>query len=890
MQDLPPGFQLDNGPAAPAPTRAPGVIYGAPKAPDPVEQQRLAFEAERLRIAQEKLNQDNQVKAPQGYRYTADGNLEVIPGGPAERGIQGNAVPESAAKSAETYVSQFATLANSLDTFTDEFAGNTITGGLENTIQQRFSGFGTPGQSQWWATFKGLDNQIRNDLFGSALTPTEKAAYAQTTIEPNMDPKIVRENLRTRLGIIQGALERRRDFLLKNGYKAEAVDALFAPLLDRKVGEQVDTQRQNDQSAPPVFGASGFDNSGGTGGGDPNGAPAVPPRREADLRLGAGLSNGNDLYGAGIATGEARREDNPALAGVRDEYSRRLAAGQTAQEIINWAQSAGISRSAFPSIVQQVKFRDENPNVPIEQYDTTQLDDRFVPLSSAERAAGEAAQTAPGAFAAGAADALTGFTLPEIIGAAGGNAERADLALGAVRQQSPVASTLGTIGGGVAATLGIEAGLARAGIQQGVGRALAADVAYGTAAGAGSAEDGNRVQGALTGGTLSAIGSAGGQAIGAGLKNVARGSTNPNINALREAGVTDLTLGQVAGQGGRVGQFVKGVEDRLSGLPVVGDLVNARRTEGLRQFNEAAFTKALEPIGGRVTGKVGQDAIADAQEQVGQAYRSALAGKGAQPDEAFVRDLTASVQGVKSVPRLGDEVSDSIADIMRPYGDEVLLSGEALDDISRSLRDLKASYKSDPLGNRIGKQIDRVERAVFDLFDRQASGTIPEYMAARAAYRRLSVLEDAVLKAQNQSDQVFTPAQLGRAAQSNTRKFGGKRAAARGDMPFNDLQRAGQEVLPNRVPDSGTSGRLLVPLAGATAIGGGAAADQYGGTGGAGITLGAILAGAYTRTGQRILTKPARGLAQNNRLRNALESQRTTRALGALGALTLPNQ
>lgn len=58
-QDLPPGFQLDNGPAPAAP-RAPGVIQGRPKQPDPAEQQRLqlaeqaaANDAARLNIAQQ---------------------------------------------------------------------------------------------------------------------------------------------------------------------------------------------------------------------------------------------------------------------------------------------------------------------------------------------------------------------------------------------------------------------------------------------------------------------------------------------------------------------------------------------------------------------------------------------------------------------------------------------------------------------------------------------------------------------------------------------------------------------------------------------------------------------------------------------------------------------
>lgn len=849
------------------------------------------IDAARLRLAEEQAN-----KAPAGYRYTADGNLEPIPGGPASKQVDGNALPQGAFEKAETYVSQFATMANALDTFQDKFAGNTLTGGLENTIQSRFSGFGTPGQSQWWAEFKGLDNQIRNDLFGSALTPTEKQAYAQTTIEPSMDPKIVRANLKRRVEIIKGALERRRAFYLANGYKPEAVDAIFAPLLQRSEGEQVDAQQQRD--TPPAFGTAPFDNSGGSNPPvppvPPAGAPNGAPPRFPDLRPGAGLSGGEDQYQANIVTGEAKREDNPALAGVREEYARRLGEGQTAEEIIKWARAAGISPTAFRSIQAQVKFRDENPNVPIEQYDTTQLDDRFVPISDVERTAGQAIMTPLGTFAATTGNAMTAFTLPEIIGMAGGNEERADLALGVAQRENPVAGTLGTIAGGVGAALGVEAGLARAGVQQGLKRALAADVTYGAAAGAGAAEDGNRLQGALGGALMAGTGSLAGQLVGSGLRSAARGTSNPNINALRDAGVTDLTVGQVAGQGGRFGRAVKGVEDRLSGLPVVGEVVKERQFGGLRQVNVAAFNKALEPIGGNIGKKVGQEAIADAQQQVGQAYRKALSGKGAEPDSAFVRDLSASVRGVSAIPRLGEEVKDSIGEIMRPYADDVLLSGEALDDISRGLRDLKTAYKGDPLGNRVARQIDRVERAVFDLFDRQASGTIPEYMAARQAYRRLSVLEDAVLKASNQRDNVFTAAQLGQASKSNTKKFGGKRAAARGDMPFNDLQRAAQDVLPNKVPDSGTAGRLLVPLAGTAAIGGGAAADQYGGMGGAGITIGLILAGAYSRTGQRILTKPARGMAQNSRVRAALENPKTTRGLGVLGAsggaLTIPQQ
>lgn len=849
----------------------PRRIYGAPEAPkQPSAPSGYRFDQNGALVPIPGGPADPNAKpadAPSGYRYNAQGSLEPIPGGPAERSREGGAIPVSAAQVARESVGQFSSLSRSLDTFKDDFAGNTLTGGLENTTEALI-GIGTPGQSEWWADFKATDNLIRNSLFGASLTQGEKAAYEETTISPRMTPEKIRANLARRQQIVRNVLEREKEFYLANGYKPEAVDALFSVLRS----PAATAQGQAREEEPPAFGAAG-------------GQPPAPPTdtpQGPDLRAGAGLDFGQSRESAGIAQGDFRREDNPVLQGVRDEYARRLAGGESAEQIIRWARSAGISPTAFRSIQEQVKFRDANPGVPVEQYDTTQLDDRFVDLGVAEQALNAVAGSTPGAFALGVGEGLTGNYLDEAVGLLGGNAERFRLGQNAVAQQSPVANLLGNITGGVGTTVGGEVALGAAGVRAGLPRALAVDAAYGGLAGSGAATEGNRVAGGFQGALAAGAGSLAGNRVGNALARVARGSASPEVNALRGAGVTDLTLGQTVGDGGIVGRSIKGVEDRLSGLPVVGDLVNTRRTAGLRQFNQAAFKKALEPIGGTVGNKVGQEAIEDAQAQVSQAFTTALAGKGAAPDPVFARDLSAAVNGVRSIKRVGDEVSDEIGEIMKPYANDPLLSGEALDDISRNLRTLKANYVAsrDPLATRVGKQIDRVERAIFDLFDRQASGTIDEYRKARAAYRRLSTLEDAVLKAQNQTDNVFTPAQLGRADTSNTRRFGGKRAAARGDTPLNELQQAGQAVLPNRVPDSGTAGRVLIPLA---AVGAGGASDASGATNGTGITLGAIIAGAYTRGGQRLLTKPIRGMAPNTRRRALLENPNTPRALGATG-------
>ncbi len=61
MSQLPPGFQLDSAPAVPAPTRVPGVIQGRPRMPDPVtpvQAQSMENDSERLRIAQQKAEQE----------------------------------------------------------------------------------------------------------------------------------------------------------------------------------------------------------------------------------------------------------------------------------------------------------------------------------------------------------------------------------------------------------------------------------------------------------------------------------------------------------------------------------------------------------------------------------------------------------------------------------------------------------------------------------------------------------------------------------------------------------------------------------------------------------------------------------------------------------------
>ncbi len=160
------------------------------------------------------------------YQRSPEGQITAL-GGQDTKTKAGRVLPVALIDKMGARVAIRDSLGRTLATFQDDFGGNTLTGGVENTAQSLF-GTGTPGQRDWWANFYETDNQIRNDLFGSALTTTEKKAYESTTISPRMSAGTIRENLTRRNEIIRKALDRQKRVLLANKYDGEAVEELFS--------------------------------------------------------------------------------------------------------------------------------------------------------------------------------------------------------------------------------------------------------------------------------------------------------------------------------------------------------------------------------------------------------------------------------------------------------------------------------------------------------------------------------------------------------------------------------------------------------------------------------------------------------------------------------------
>lgn len=413
---------------------------------------------------------------------------------------------------------------------------------------------------------------------------------------------------------------------------------------------------------------------------------------------------------------------------------------------------------------------------------------------------------------AGAIDSLlTGQPLGEAVA-------EADLKKQVGAEAFPTANLLGNLGGGVTASLAGGGLLGRVApkLAKAVGgsRALSpgpllADAAYGSLYGAGENNDDR-----LSGAGIGAISGAAGGALGRGGFNAAgkafTGARGVSQDFLRSRGVP-MTLGQTLG--GRA----RAMEEKL---PFVRGLIANRESEGMDEFNRAAFSELSNEIT-----SPGSAGVTQAGPVVKKAYNKALNGVSIVPDQQLLADIASARAAGSAVPGLGENFNYLMKNQLDPLMSGPSISGEQVQDALRQIRNRKTAFGkmdgsgANPMAGDTVAALQAVEDALLGSVQRQSPSTIPALNEANRLYAMKKTLEDAVLRA-NANGGIFSPAQLGAASIANAKKFGGKAAAAEGKRPFFDLERAGQEVLPQKVPNSGTVDRALVAAMLPAAVGG----------------------------------------------------------------------
>jgi hypothetical protein len=527
---------------------------------------------------------------------------------------------------------------------------------------------------------------------------------------------------------------------------------------------------------------------------------------------GQGGGGGPDGYRIGTNPQFSTPQDKRFAALAQSAFDR----GASYEEMQGLAQQYGYAQGFNgPGLRQALEYRQKGGKGVIVNAPQSGYDDPGI----LERAKRDVAASPVGTYFGQAANALTAGTLDELGGVAQGdsiadafagrgeNTNRLNLQKSLSAISNPASALAGNLSGGIIGLMG--AGAATGGLKAAsmfAPRALAADAAYGAAYGAGESNQ-DRLGGAAMGGALGAAGGALGRgAVGA--IGTAVGGVSGPAALLRDRGVR-LTPGQIGeSMGGPVGRYLKRREDRLAGFSGIGDVIGQRQAEGIDQFNSAAFREGF----GRATevpptiGEAGIDYARDVV--VPNTYGRALDGQNFTPDQQFAQGIGGLRSQAQGLPAMGGQAEYALKRSIDPFIDPATnnISGRNLQKITQELQRRAGRLDNSPDAD--GPDAAGIVRGalgeVGDMVERQAPGVMPAFRDANSTYMNFKILEDAVAAGLNAGGK-FTPAQLGTVSRSAAKKYGGKHASE--SRPFFELQRAGQDVLPSKIPDSGTAGR-----------------------------------------------------------------------------------
>jgi hypothetical protein len=487
---------------------------------------------------------------------------------------------------------------------------------------------------------------------------------------------------------------------------------------------------------------------------------------------------------------------NPELLGVDAAVTSMIKGGRSEGEIRQWLNEyqpeLGNTTQNLQANIDYYRKTKKDPRVAIER--------QFVPNESTIGTAGD---SSAGAFAAGGADQILLGSVDEL----SGNREQTAAVMRGLAEKYPLEYGAGQLTGGITSSLLPVGAAAKLGK---VGGGLLEGILQNAAYGAGSAEPGERLSNALYEGLMTPItnifGSAVGKTIGVPLQGAPA-----RLRLLADRYGINLTPGQLTGG--------KGIEQTISGLPIVGNQIRARRNETLDQFNVAAFDEGLKPIGIKVSAP-GQAGIAEAQQAVKGAYDDALGGITLTPDTNFVQQARGAAYGKLSKLRdVGPEIQQEVDDIFtRHAGPNGEISGEGLQMALQDLQKLKNDYKTDTRWRtQIAPSLDEISDGYSGLLQRQFPENFQKFKQANEAYRNVSILEKAVDSA-TEGD-IFNPGTLRQATKQGTVRFGGKKASARGDRPFNALVMSSLQTVPKKFDDVSLAGRVAAPaLAGGAGL------------------------------------------------------------------------
>jgi hypothetical protein len=287
-----------------------------------------------------------------------------------------------------------------------------------------------------------------------------------------------------------------------------------------------------------------------------------------------------------------------------------------------------------------------------------------------------------------------------------------------------------------------------------------------------------------------------------------KASVNPDLKMLQAEGVRP-TIGQALG--GRWNT----AEEKLTSVPILGDMIASARRKSMEGFNTAAINRSTKPIGEKVSG-TGQSAVLEAGNKLSAAYDKGKAQLGHfQIDNQGAQELGTLRQMVDSLPdkerAAFDKMWALVSHEVTPNGSITAESFKTLDSkIGKEAARFGGS--SDAYQQQAGDALAELQRVISENAKRANPDAAKALSEADQGWANLVRVEGAAKAAKNNGG-VFTPAQLNASVQQADQSVRG-RAVARGTALMQDLGNAGQNVIGNKVPNSFTTDRALLSLGG----------------------------------------------------------------------------
>lgn len=262
------------------------------------------------------------------------------------------------------------------------------------------------------------------------------------------------------------------------------------------------------------------------------------------------------------------------------------------------------------------------------------------------------------------------------------------------------------------------------------------------------------------------------------------------------------------------GRYAKRVEEAWKSSTHVGHGIREAERDSLIDMNRAFYNRALKSIGETASkdklpdSKVGNEGIAYVEKRLSDAYDRLKPHVKFQRDDAFIKGVDDIRKEAESLPSAQQE---HLGRLLMQHIEPALASGSMNGDEFKRVDSVigthaRALKQEGGYSAMAGRMLEDVQGLMRENIERHSDPKIAKQLrdtnSGWAQYVRLRTAAANRAK----SDGLFTPGDVLGAIKREDKSVG-KGAFARGEALMQDLARAGNRVLSDVVPDSGTAER-----------------------------------------------------------------------------------